>query len=86
MRDFRTILCQLSESRRSFVRIDHHRLRKTAFPGDLGGSAQGFAMTEINNAVTNSAARQQFYRFHLRHVHLASVFGDDWFALKAEAF
>jgi hypothetical protein len=43
-------------------------------------------MTEINNAVTNSAARQQFYRFHLRHVHLASVFGDDWFALKAEAF
>ena len=30
--------------------------------------------------------RQQFYRFHLPHVHLASVFGDDWFALKAEAF
>ena len=30
--------------------------------------------------------RQRFYRFHLPHVHLASVFGDDWFALKAEAF
>jgi uncharacterized membrane protein len=29
---------------------------------------------------------QQFYRFHLPHLHLASVFGDDWFALKAEAF
>ena len=29
---------------------------------------------------------QQCYRFHLPHVHLASVFGDDWFALKAEAF
>ena len=27
-----------------------------------------------------------YFRFHLPHVHLASVFGDDWFALKAEAF
>lgn len=27
-----------------------------------------------------------FFRFHLPHKHLASVFGDDWFALKAEAF
>lgn len=26
------------------------------------------------------------YRFHLPHAHLASPFGDDWFALKAEAF
>jgi uncharacterized membrane protein len=25
-------------------------------------------------------------RFHAPHLHLASVFGDDWFALKAEAF
>lgn len=25
-------------------------------------------------------------RFHLPHAHLASAFGDDWFALKAEAF
>jgi Protein of unknown function (DUF1003) len=25
-------------------------------------------------------------RFHRPHVHLASVFGGDWFALKAEAF
>ena len=29
---------------------------------------------------------EQCYRFHLPHLHLASVFGDDWFALKAEAF
>jgi uncharacterized membrane protein len=29
---------------------------------------------------------QQFYRFHLPHLHLMSVFGDDWFALKAESF
>jgi uncharacterized membrane protein len=26
------------------------------------------------------------FRFHLPNVHLNSVFGDDWFALKAEAF
>ena len=25
-------------------------------------------------------------RFHIPHLHLASVFGDDWFALKAEGF
>jgi uncharacterized membrane protein len=28
----------------------------------------------------------KYFRFHLPHVHLHSVFGDDWFALKAEAF
>ncbi len=27
-----------------------------------------------------------FYRFHLPHLPLGSVFGDDWFSLKAEAF
>jgi uncharacterized membrane protein len=27
-----------------------------------------------------------FFRFHSRHAHLSSVFGTDWFALKAEAF
>ncbi|MCC6771163.1 MAG: DUF1003 domain-containing protein [Gemmatimonadaceae bacterium] len=26
------------------------------------------------------------YRFHTPHVHLARVFGNDWFALKAESF
>jgi len=26
------------------------------------------------------------FRFHLPHLHLSSVFGNDWFALKAEAF
>jgi uncharacterized membrane protein len=30
--------------------------------------------------------RQRFFRFHLPHIHTMSVFGDDWFALKAEAF
>ncbi|HVT52646.1 MAG TPA: DUF1003 domain-containing protein [Dongiaceae bacterium] len=31
------------------------------------------------------SARHHF-RFHLPHAHLQSTFGDDWFALKAEAF
>jgi uncharacterized membrane protein len=40
-----------------------------------------------SGVISNEAlARQQFYRFHLPHLHLGSVFGDDWFALKAEAF
>ena len=34
----------------------------------------------------NSVAKHHFYRFHVPHLHLQSVFGDDWFALKAEAF
>jgi uncharacterized membrane protein len=37
---------------------------------------------DSNGAVT----QQKFYRFHVPHLHLGSVFGDDWFALKAEAF
>ena len=35
------------------------------------------------NAITD---KQYSLRFHLPHLHLASVFGDDWFALRAEAF
>src|SRR6266700_6986662 len=30
--------------------------------------------------------RSDFFRFHTPHRHLGSLFGDDWFALKAEAF
>jgi hypothetical protein len=37
-------------------------------------------------ASKDSAAKQHFYRFHAPHLHLHSVFGDDRFALKAEAF
>jgi uncharacterized membrane protein len=33
-----------------------------------------------------SEIRFDFFRFHARHLHLGSLFGDDWFALKAEAF
>lgn len=35
------------------------------------------------SAKPNSA---DHFRFHLPHIHLAPVFGNDWFALKAEAF
>ena len=30
--------------------------------------------------------KHAFYRFHLPHLHLTSVFGDDWFAIQAENF
>ena len=30
--------------------------------------------------------RKQYFRFHLPHLHLAPVFGNDWFAIRAEEF
>lgn len=30
--------------------------------------------------------RLHHFRFHMPHVHLSRVFGNDWFALKAESF
>jgi uncharacterized membrane protein len=33
-----------------------------------------------------SDVRSDFFRFHAPHIHLGSLYGDDWFALKAEAF
>lgn len=47
---------------------------------------------EIDNETTQGATstrdtvKRRIYRFHAPHLHLQSVFGDDWFALKAEAF
>lgn len=44
-------------------------------------------VTPGKTGAADSAMRHHdFYRFHIPHSHLASVFGDDWFALKAEAF
>jgi uncharacterized membrane protein len=34
----------------------------------------------------STTAERHANRFHAPHLHLQSVFGDDWFALKAEAF
>ena len=36
--------------------------------------------------IKTSISHESFFRFHLPHLHLNSVFGDDWFALKAESF
>jgi uncharacterized membrane protein len=37
-------------------------------------------------AVKKSEVGSDFYRFHAPHLHLGSLYGEDWFALKAEAF
>lgn len=47
-------------------------------------SEPGDSMTDTNAADT--AEKPHFFRFHLPHAHLSSTFGNDWFALKAEAF
>jgi len=41
-------------------------------------------MAEIDDTLPSKPAHH--FRFHAPHVHLHSVFGGDWFALKAEAF
>lgn len=33
-----------------------------------------------------SRINRNYFRFHLPYLHLSSLFGDDWVALKAEAF
>ena len=45
-------------------------------------------MSEVPNHAVEVRAHHphRFYRFHLPHLHLTSVFGDDWFALQAEKF
>ena len=39
-----------------------------------------------STSTTPKSKDMHHFRFHLPHLHLAPVFGDDWFALKAEAF
>ncbi len=45
-------------------------------------------MKTPSNPTPDSQKEQNrhYFRFHIPHLPLASVFGDDWFALKAEAF
>ena len=38
------------------------------------------------NSISASDDPSNYFRFHIAHLHLGSVFGDDWFALKAESF
>ena len=40
----------------------------------------------IPEALTVSGESHYPFRFHAPHMHLAPVFGSDWFAIKAEAF
>lgn len=42
--------------------------------------------TNSPSAASKPESSQHHLRYHLPHVHLAKVFGNDWFALKAEAF
>ncbi len=39
-----------------------------------------------NPTSVSDEPNDDYYRFHLPHLHLFSVFGNDWFALKAEGF
>jgi len=41
---------------------------------------------ETTQSPRSTSAERHSYRFHAPYLHLQSVFGDDWFALKAEAF
>jgi uncharacterized membrane protein len=36
--------------------------------------------------MSQSSSSQDHLRFHRKHAHVAATFGNDWFALKAEAF
>jgi hypothetical protein len=38
------------------------------------------------NPGTLQRSEPHHFRFHLPHMHLDRIFGNDWFALKAEAF
>lgn len=39
-----------------------------------------------SNPVPAADVPNNYFRFHLPNLHLFTVFGDDWFSLKAEAF
>ena len=41
---------------------------------------------ETTQSPRSTRTERHSYRFHAPYLHLQSVFGDDWFALKAEGF
>ncbi len=53
---------------------------------ELDGSEAIYYKRGMNTRLTPAAPEGGHFRFHLPHRHLTSVFGNDWFALKAEAF
>jgi len=42
--------------------------------------------SEKSHSTLATDSSNHYLRFHLPHFHLGSVFGDDWFSLKAEVF
>src|SRR5271169_6285660 len=62
------------------------RSRSPEHMAGRAGKMSGNDMPQQNRAGRPTVRHGGFYRFHLPHAHLSSVFGDDWFALKAEAF
>jgi uncharacterized membrane protein len=42
--------------------------------------------SKTNVEVIKSEVGSDYFRFHAPHLHLGSFYGEDWFALKAEAF
>jgi uncharacterized membrane protein len=42
--------------------------------------------SKTNVEIKEPAVSSDYFRFHTPHLHLVSLYGDDWFALKAEAF
>jgi uncharacterized membrane protein len=42
--------------------------------------------SKIPNPVQDANVPEDYFRFHLQHLHHFAPFGNDWFALKAEAF
>src|SRR5690349_10460978 len=48
--------------------------------------AMAIETEKAQGPMNENTAERHFYRFHVPNLHLQSVFGDDWFALKAEAF
>lgn len=43
-------------------------------------------MTHDDSPLEPPVAEMDHFRYHKQHLHLAPVFGNDWFALKAESF
>lgn len=42
--------------------------------------------SSLNGGGQAAQRNRRFHRFYMPHAHLSSVFGDNWFALKAEKF
>jgi uncharacterized membrane protein len=49
-------------------------------------SVDGGRLMDASLAGERTKPSRHHFRFHTRHAHLSSVFGDDWFAIRAEGF